>query len=68
MDMLMADVTGLDASPGDDVVILGQLGVSPERALAVSLLAFGIGFVWSLPGALLQFGIRPRTAGYPESS
>jgi alanine racemase len=23
MDMLMADVTGLDASPGDDVVIIG---------------------------------------------
>jgi alanine racemase len=23
MDMLMADVTGLDVSPGDDVVIIG---------------------------------------------
>jgi alanine racemase len=26
MDMLMADVTGLDVSPGDDVVIIGQQG------------------------------------------
>lgn len=26
MDMLMADVTGLDASPGDDVVIIGAQG------------------------------------------
>src|SRR6476620_9668513 len=26
MDMLMADVTGLDVSPGDDVVILGSQG------------------------------------------
>jgi alanine racemase len=26
MDMLMADVTGLDASPGDEVVIIGQQG------------------------------------------
>ena len=24
MDMLMADVTGLDVSPGDDVVIIGS--------------------------------------------
>ncbi len=26
MDMLMADVTGLDVSPGDEVVILGRQG------------------------------------------
>ena len=26
MDMLMADVTGLDASPGDEVVIIGSQG------------------------------------------
>ena len=26
MDMLMADVTGLDVSPGDDVVIIGAQG------------------------------------------
>jgi alanine racemase len=26
MDMLMADVTGLDASPGDEVVIIGEQG------------------------------------------
>jgi alanine racemase len=26
MDMLMADVTGLDVSPGDDVVIIGSQG------------------------------------------
>ena len=24
MDMLMADVTGLDVSPGDEVVIIGE--------------------------------------------
>jgi alanine racemase len=26
MDMLMVDVTGLDASPGDEVVIIGRQG------------------------------------------
>jgi alanine racemase len=26
MDMLMADVTGLDVSPGDEVVIIGRQG------------------------------------------
>ena len=26
MDMLMADVTGIDVSPGDDVVIIGAQG------------------------------------------
>jgi alanine racemase len=26
MDMLMADVTGMDVSPGDEVVIIGSQG------------------------------------------
>jgi alanine racemase len=26
MDMLIADVTGMDASPGDEVVIIGRQG------------------------------------------
>jgi uncharacterized protein (TIRG00374 family) len=53
-------VSGFGIREGANVVILGQLGVSPERALAVSLLAFAIGFVWSLPGSVLQFGIRSK--------
>ena len=31
MDMLMVDVTGLDVSPGDEVVIIGAQGERPHR-------------------------------------
>ena len=31
MDMLMADVTGLDVSPGDEVVIIGSQGERSHR-------------------------------------
>ena len=31
MDMLMADVTGLDVSPGDEVVIIGRAGRRSHR-------------------------------------
>jgi alanine racemase len=32
MDMIMVDVTGLDVSPGDEVVLIGQQG--PEAITA----------------------------------
>ncbi len=57
-------VSGFGIREGANVVILGQLGVTPERALAVSLLAFTIGFVWSLPGSVLQFGIRSKAQAH----
>lgn len=53
-------VSGFGIREGANVIILGQLGVAGSNALAVSLLAFAIGFVWSLPGGLLQFGIRSK--------
>ncbi len=53
-------VSGFGVREGANVIILGQLGVAGSQALAVSLLAFAIGFVWSLPGAVLQFGLRSR--------
>lgn len=55
-------VSGFGIREGANVIILGQLGVAASRALAVSLLAFAIGFLWSLPGAVLQFGIRSKPA------
>jgi len=59
-------VSGFGIREGANVIILGQLGVASSKALAISLLAFAIGFVWSLPGALLQFGIRSKApAGRP---
>ena len=42
MDMLMADVTGLDASPGDDVVIIGSQG---EDRIDVREMAAQIGTI-----------------------
>lgn len=59
-------VSGFGIREGANVIILGQLGVPASQALAISLLAFAIGFVWSLPGALLQFGIRSKAQARPE--
>ncbi|HLG69199.1 MAG TPA: lysylphosphatidylglycerol synthase transmembrane domain-containing protein, partial [Chloroflexota bacterium] len=56
-------VSGFGVREGANVVILGQLGVTPSTSLAVSLLAFAIGFVWSVPGGVLQFGIRSKAEG-----
>ena len=42
MDMLMADVTGLDASPGDEVVIIGSQG---EDRIDVREMAAQIGTI-----------------------
>src|SRR5947207_3316975 len=42
MDMLMADVTGLDVSPGDDVVIIGAQG---DDVLGVREIAAQIGTI-----------------------
>jgi alanine racemase len=42
MDMLMADVTGLDVSPGDDVVIIGSQG---EDRIDVREMAAQIGTI-----------------------
>ncbi len=61
-------VSGFGVREGANVIILGQLGVPPDRALAVSLLAFAIGFIWSLPGAVLQFGIRAKARAYPGAA
>ena len=46
MDMLMADVTGLDASPGDEVVIIGSQG---EARINVREMAEAIGTIpWEI--------------------
>ena len=58
-------VSGFGIREGANVIILGQLGVPGSQALAISLLAFAIGLVWSLPGALLQFGIRSKGPDRP---
>ncbi len=42
MDMLMADVTGVDASPGDEVVIIGRQG---EEQIDVREMAAQIGTI-----------------------
>ena len=42
MDMLTVDVTGLDVSPGDDVVIIGRQG---EEAIAAREMAAEIGAI-----------------------
>jgi uncharacterized protein (TIRG00374 family) len=57
-----ATISGFGLREGANVIILGQLGVAGSTALAVSLLSFAIGFLWSMPGALLQFGIRSEPA------
>ena len=46
MDMLIADVTGLDASPGDEVVIIGAQG---EDRIDVREMASAIGSIpWEI--------------------
>jgi alanine racemase len=46
MDMLTADITGLDASPGDEVVILGsQVGPQGEDCIDVREMAAQIGTI-----------------------
>jgi alanine racemase len=42
MDMLMADATGLDVAPGDDVVIIGQQG---DEAITAREMASAIGTI-----------------------
>jgi uncharacterized membrane protein YbhN (UPF0104 family) len=60
-------VSGFGVREGANVLILGQLGVAGSRALAVSLLAFFIGFIWSLPGGLLQFRIKSEKRSDADS-
>jgi alanine racemase len=46
MDMLMADVTGLDVSPGDEAVIIGRQG---EDRIDVREMAATIGTIpWEI--------------------
>ncbi len=53
MDMLMADVTGIDVSPGDEVVIIGQQG---DERLDVREMAATIGSIpWEI---LCRIGSR----------
>jgi glycosyltransferase 2 family protein len=59
-------ISGFGVREQANVRILGPLGVNSGQALAISLLAFAIGFVWSLPGALLQFGIRSKGRPLPS--
>ena len=61
-------ISGFGVREQANVRILGPLGVAPSQALAVSLLAFAIGFVWSMPGALLQFGIKSRGRPTPPAA
>jgi len=53
MDMLMADVTGLDVSPGDEVVIIGTQG---DDRIDVREMAAQIGSIpWEI---LCRLGTR----------
>jgi glycosyltransferase 2 family protein len=65
-------VSGFGIREGANVILLAQFQVGREQALVVSTLAFAIGFIWSLPGAVLQFGIRSkgpaRQPAEPEGS
>jgi uncharacterized membrane protein YbhN (UPF0104 family) len=61
-------VSGFGIREGANIIILGQLGVPRGQALAISLLAFAIGFVWSLPGAALQFGIKSKGQARPAAA
>jgi uncharacterized membrane protein YbhN (UPF0104 family) len=60
-------ISGFGVREQANVSILGPLGVTPERALAVSFISFSIGFIWSLPGALLQFGLKAKAPDRPAS-
>jgi len=61
-------VSGFGVREGANVILLGQFGVPREQALVVSTLAFAIGFVWSLPGSLLQFGIKSKQPARPAEA
>jgi alanine racemase len=45
MDMLMADVTGLDVEPGDEVVIIGQQGSESWQRIDAREMAAAIGTI-----------------------
>src|SRR3989441_6679400 len=45
MDMLMVDVTGLDVSPGDEVVLIGRQGDEPWQSIDVREMAAAIGTI-----------------------
>jgi alanine racemase len=45
MDMMMADVTGLDVAPGDEVVIIGQQGVESWQRIDAREMAAAIGTI-----------------------
>jgi alanine racemase len=56
MDMLMADVTGLDVSPGDEVVIIGSQPSDDEARIDVREMAAQIGTIpWEI---LCRIGTR----------
>ncbi len=56
MDMLMADVTGLEVSPGDEVVILGSQGPGADARIDVREMAAQIGTIpWEI---LCRIGTR----------
>jgi alanine racemase len=53
MDMLMVDVTGLDVSPGDEVVLIGRQG---EEEITAREMAAAIGTIpWE---TLCRLGAR----------
>jgi alanine racemase len=45
MDMMMVDVTGLDISPGDEVVIIGRQGEEPWQQIDAREMAASIGTI-----------------------
>jgi len=49
MDMLTADVTGLDVEPGDEVVIIGAQGEAADQSLGAREMAAAIGTIpWEI--------------------
>jgi alanine racemase len=49
MDMMMADVTGLDVAPGDEVVIIGQQGEEAWQRIDAREMAAAIGTIpWEI--------------------
>ena len=45
MDMMMADVTGLEVAPGDEVVIIGQQGEESWQRIDAREMAAAIGTI-----------------------
>jgi len=65
--LLPLTIGGIGVREGTFIGILGQLGVASEKALALSLMIFGIQIFGALIGGILGFEINFKRKGDPES-